>query len=55
MANFITFVREAAEDNLKEETMGQVEEQRGVTPTAVRIAKSRVLRRLKEQFGELIP
>ena len=26
----------------------------GVSPTAVRMAKSRVLRRLKEQFGELI-
>lgn len=26
----------------------------GVTPTAVRMAKSRVLRRLKEEFGELI-
>ena len=26
----------------------------GVTPTAVRMAKSRVLHRLKEQFGELI-
>src|SRR5262245_45752570 len=26
----------------------------GVSPTAVRVAKSRVLRRLKEQFGELI-
>jgi RNA polymerase sigma-70 factor (ECF subfamily) len=26
----------------------------GVSPTAVRVAKSRVLHRLKEQFGELI-
>jgi len=26
----------------------------GVSPTTVRTAKSRVLRRLKEQFGELI-
>ena len=26
----------------------------GISPTAVRMAKSRVLRRLKEQFGELI-
>ena len=26
----------------------------GVSPTAVRMAKSRVLHRLKEQFGELI-
>jgi RNA polymerase sigma-70 factor, ECF subfamily len=26
----------------------------GVTPAAVRKAKSRVLRRLKEEFGELI-
>jgi RNA polymerase sigma-70 factor (ECF subfamily) len=26
----------------------------GVSPTTVRVAKSRVLRRLKEQFGELI-
>jgi RNA polymerase sigma-70 factor (ECF subfamily) len=26
----------------------------GVTPTAIRMAKSRVLRRLKETFGDLI-
>ena len=26
----------------------------GVSPTAVRMAKSRVLRRLKEQFGDLV-
>jgi RNA polymerase sigma-70 factor (ECF subfamily) len=32
----------------------EIAAQLGVSPTAVRMAKSRVLRRLKEQFGDLI-
>jgi RNA polymerase sigma-70 factor (ECF subfamily) len=45
-----TFWRVAVEGRSPAEVAAQM----GMTPTAVRQAKSRVLRRLKEELGELI-
>jgi RNA polymerase sigma-70 factor (ECF subfamily) len=39
---------------IEEHSPTEVAARLGVSATAVRMAKSRVLRRLKEQFGELI-
>ncbi len=39
---------------IENQTAAEVAEQMGITPNAVRQARSRVLRRLKEEMGELI-